>query len=968
MRTIAALFVLFVAILPVTASHIPADSARQAKISDICLKGVRLLAQKRFREAREHFIKGKEIAAGDSILNRKCLRAIGNSHYMEGMQAEMDASLSTAYTRYTDALDIFSGIGSAKDMVLALRRMASLNDLKLRLYDRALPLYRRAYDLAREIGDRQLQGLILIDMILARDKQSAWIEKNELNIKLDSLLALSDDNALRFQRSIINGNMASQQGKHQKAEQFYRQAIGYINPDNPGSRYHEVYFKLRDNAIKMKRYDRALAYGDSCVNIFRRGFKTDDPNRFRPFGGQAAIYAKLHDEANCFRCADSMFIMLKVNPDLKALTKMRLYTQRGEWNMNFGKYDAAAADFATAIRILALCDSNESRHHTLAVMPLHAGALSQAGKKDEALLIYKKYVERCRSTYGEKSKKYAEAIGYLANIEGTMGKTDSGSRHYRQAAELMLDAARRELRLASSEERESRWNDISSIFWAMSAYGVNNRLTCDEFTLSAYNALLFSKGLLLSSEKSWESAIYASSDPQLIEQYQRLLKLRSKLSENNTAARLDLAFAEMNAIDHRLTKRLHDMGLNEPIDTLTFKDVTGSLQPGEILIDFADYWLPGDRRQYVAYVMGNGWEYPRLIPVTSSDSIDALLKKANGKPDRLYEPRYSDEMLGIFWNDLRHYADTARRIYIIPSGDIHQIAISSIPMPDGSTLGDKHEIIRLTSAKEIVSIRQNRRLNERATAALFGDIDYDVDIVDMQAQSRLYPPPAAPDNCRGIDQLRGDSIFKKLHYSSQEVTEIGRILAHNNVNVNFYTKLNGSEEAFMSLSGNAPDMMLMSTHGFYYTPADKPSHTALAHYDDIMYLTGLVMAGGNAEWTGRDLPEGVRGGLLTSDDISHLDLSATGLVALSACETACGQATNDGLYGLQRAFKKAGAQTLVMSLWQVSDFVSKEFMISFFDNLPSSGWDKRDAFNKAKTAIRAIYPEPFYWAGFIMVD
>lgn len=968
MRILAAILLTFVMILPAAASHIPADSVTQATISGICFKGVRLLGKKHFQEAREQFNAAKELADGDSILKRKCIRAIGNSHYMEGMQFEMDASLSAAHASYSRSLEIFTGINSTKDMALALRRMASLNDLKLRLYDRALPLYRRAYDLAREINDRQLQGLILIDMILVRDKQSAWVEKNELNIRLDSLLALSDDNNLRFQRSIINGDLASQQGKHQKAERFYRQAITYINPANPGSRYHDAYFKLRDNALKMKMYHKALAYGDSCVEIFRRGFKPDNPNRLRPFGGQAAIYAKLRDEANCFRCADSLFLMLKVDPKLKGLTKMKLYVQRGEWNMDFGKYDAAAADFATARKILALCDTNEARHHTLSVMPLHAGALSQAGKKAEALEIYADYAARCRSAYGEKSKKYAEAIGYLANLEGAMGYTDSGSRHYRHAAELMLDAARCEMRLASSAERESRWNDISSIFWAMAAFGINNNLTHDEFSLAAYNALLFSKGQLLSSEKSWESAIYASADPQLIEQYQRLLRLRSKLSESSdTDTQLDTAFAEMNAIDHRLTKRLNDMGLNEPADTLTFKDVTSSLQPGELLVDFADYWLPGDRRQYVAYLMGNGWEYPRLIPVTTSDSIDALLKKVNRKPDRLYESRHSADMLRLFWNPLLPYADTARRIYVIPSGDIHQIAISSIPMPDGSTLGDKHEIIRLTSAKEVVAIRDNRQLNKRATAALFGDIDYDVDIIDMKAQSRRYLLPAFDSN-RGNDMLRGDSTFKKLRYSSQEVTEIGRILAHNNVNVNFYTKLNGSEEAFMSLSGNAPDMMLMSTHGFYYTPSHAPSHTALARRDDIMYLTGLVMSGGNAEWTGRDLPDGVRGGLLTSDDISHLDFSATGLVALSACETACGQATNDGLYGLQRAFKKAGAQTLVMSLWQVSDLVAKEFMIRFFDNLPSSRWDKRDAFNKAKAAIRAAYPEPFYWAAFIMVD
>lgn len=963
------LFFIFIAftVYPI-AANTQADSIDiPAKVSETCMKGVRLLGKKQFDKARECFIAGREMSGEDTMLWRKCVRAIGNSHYLEGMQAEMDASLTPAYDHYSKSLEIFSSIGSHKDMALAIRHMASLNDLKFKQYDRALPLYERAYSIACGIDDRQMQGQLLIDMILLRDNQSAWVEKNELNIKLDSLLAVSGDNDLRFQRSIINGNQASKQGKHEKAERFYLQAINYINPANPGPKYHNVYFKLRDNALKMKQYGKALAYGDSCINIFQRGFKPDDPNRFRPYGGQASIYAKLRDEANCFRCADSLFLMLKANPDLKGLTKMRLYTQRGEWNMDFGKYDAAVTDFATAREILAGCDPNESRHHSLAAMAIHAGALSHAGKKAEARKLYKEYADQCRGFYGSYSKKYAEAIGYLANIEGAMGDTDSGSVHYRQAARLMLDAARRELRLASSAERESRWNDISSIFWAMSAYGINNHLTHDEFTLAAYNALLFSKGLLLSSEKSWESAIYSSADTEMIELYQRLLTLRTKVSENDGNTRLDEAFAEMNSIDHKLTKRLHDLGLTEPIDTLTFQDVTSALMPGEIVIDFADYWIPGDRRQYVAYIMGRGWDYPRLVPVTTSDSIDTLFAKANGRPDRLYESKFSADMLRTFWDNLRPYADTAKTIFIIPSGALHQVAMSSIPLPDGTTLGQKHEIIRLTSAKEITTFRKNRAIRSPSRAALFGDIEYDVDIADMEAQSRRYTTPVYATT-RGCEEMRGDSVFKKLRYSLQEVIEIGRILTLNNVNVNFYTRRDGSEEAFMSMSGNAPDMMLLSTHGFFYTPADAPSHTPLAGYDDIMYLTGLVMAGGNAEWTGRELPDGVQGGLLTSDDISHLDLSSTRLVAMSACETGCGQATNDGLYGLQRAFKKAGAQTLVMSLWQMSDIVSKEFMIAFFNNLPASGWDKRTAFNKAKTAIREAYPDPFYWAGIIMTD
>jgi CHAT domain-containing protein len=170
------------------------------------------------------------------------------------------------------------------------------------------------------------------------------------------------------------------------------------------------------------------------------------------------------------------------------------------------------------------------------------------------------------------------------------------------------------------------------------------------------------------------------------------------------------------------------------------------------------------------------------------------------------------------------------------------------------------------------------------------------------------------------------------------------------------------------MSGSSPDILHLATHGFYYTPTDAHKARALSGYDDIMYLTGVVMSGGNAEWQGQELPDGVLGGLLTSEDISHTDLSKTNLVVLSACDTGRGEATNEGLFGLQRAFKKAGVQTIVMSLWQVSDMVTQEFMVEFYRCLASSHWDKRKAFDQARTEIKQRYPEPFYWAGFIMID
>ena len=94
------------------------------------------------------------------------------------------------------------------------------------------------------------------------------------------------------------------------------------------------------------------------------------------------------------------------------------------------------------------------------------------------------------------------------------------------------------------------------------------------------------------------------------------------------------------------------------------------------------------------------------------------------------------------------------------------------------------------------------------------------------------------------------------------------------------------------------------------------------------------------------------------------------MVVLSACQTAQGKITSEGVYGLQRAFKKAGVGTIVMSLWSVSDKTTSEFMTTFYERLAdkNNAWNKRKAFEEAKEIIRKKHPDPYLWAAFVMLD
>ena len=113
---------------------------------------------------------------------------------------------------------------------------------------------------------------------------------------------------------------------------------------------------------------------------------------------------------------------------------------------------------------------------------------------------------------------------------------------------------------------------------------------------------------------------------------------------------------------------------------------------------------------------------------------------------------------------------------------------------------------------------------------------------------------------------------------------------------------------------------------------------------------------------------GVEDGILTSYEVSNMYLPNTKLVVLSACETGLGDVQgSEGVYGLQRAFKMAGVQNLVMSLWKVDDKAASEFMEMFYMNLFAKQ-TITDAFYNAQAVMKNKYRnDPYKWAAWVLV-
>ena len=211
--------------------------------------------------------------------------------------------------------------------------------------------------------------------------------------------------------------------------------------------------------------------------------------------------------------------------------------------------------------------------------------------------------------------------------------------------------------------------------------------------------------------------------------------------------------------------------------------------------------------------------------------------------------------------------------------------------------------------------------------------------------------------------------------TKKEISNIGTLLSKKGVKVTTYEERAGNEESFKALSGKSPEILHLATHGFVIDTPQRAegnkfvaSTSVYSQKDSYMMWAGLMLAGGNNIWQGNFNLTNVEDGILTADEISRLDLSGTKLAVLSACETARGKIEPvDGVFGLQRAFKMAGVGTIVMSLWKVQDDATSMLMTQFYTYL-TSGIEKHQALWKAMMDVKEKYKDPYYWAGFIMLD
>ena len=916
-----------------------------------------------YRKGRELLY---EIAPyADKELKGYVLPKIPLTWYFEGASFFEKQMFEEARVCYDNAFNGFQNLGLTSDAISVLKQVAVVSYHTSHIED-AIKVYEQALLMSKTIKDSISQMNIAKELYrlsgIVGDMEGIARSAN----LMDSLIACSTDSQVQFEYYCQKGIEAQNQGKYNLAEQWFLKSK-YIadNQDKSivSANRYLVYVNLRDLYIASKQYDNALQYAQMTLDESKRLYKTSDKSFYLSYIPIANIYAKKGDRESCLRSLDSLFIFEQYISEPRELSQ--LYMLRGGCNYDLEDYQSALADYKKADEILAskypVSDGERARLYALL-----GGVEHRLNHYDESESCYKLYADAIKNIYGEQSLNYISSQIYLANAQGFAGHVKDGCDNYSSTVANLKEIIKKRLPYMNTAEREGFWVPLSSLLTYMTPYALKAELNQTEYTRTCYDALLLSKAFLLDSERSVYDIIQREGNGTDMQTYTNIALLNNQIKkwEKNYTQYSDSILVASNRVaqlESALMKRCASIGSITSFMDVDYDAVKEALGKNDVLLDFTDFVSEKDGRRYATYIIDKEQKYPLLKPLFAESQIDSL---GIVRPDMFYDTDFAYDVIRLLWDPIKEHITEGATVYYVPSQMLFQICLESLPLEDGTLLGDHYNFVRLSSARELV--KKQKKINV-TSAVLYGGLQYDLEPEFMAQNAQQYDLSSLMV-MRGGDIVRGDSVFRELPNSRIEVESIAEILRRSKFEVTSYVGMNGTEESFLNMHGKSPQILHLATHGFYYTPTQANEIDYLKGYSDAMSLSGLIMSGGNAAWSGKKLPEGVLGGVLTANNISCLDFSNTDMVVLSACQTGQGNVTAEGLYGLQRAFKKAGVGTMVMTLWSVSDKVTTEFMIKFYEVLAVNDWDKHKAFKQAKSFIRTNYSDPYYWAAFVMLD
>ncbi|MGD8539980.1 MAG: CHAT domain-containing protein [Candidatus Aminicenantes bacterium] len=824
--------------------------------------------------------------------------------------------------------------------------------------------------------------------------------------------------------SIMNdlGYLYKDMGDYTKAIECHGRALA-IREKVYGDNHPTVAHSLNNLAVVLRRtgeYERAKALLERSLKIFKSTFGNESPMVAMALINLSNVLSNMRDFTGAtFLAQEAVSIQEKVfgSDNMKLIPYIGNYAICLEQT---GRQDEA---IDLIHRTLKIQEKNLGPNHPdVSSSLINLASLEQErGNIAEALALIERAQINTEKSAGPDHPLMAMILRHFARYLWCAGRINEAIEKAWRSEEIIRNHTR--LISRGGSERQAL------AFAAREAYigfdiclslAVKHPEEIHGFVSKAWDTLIRSRAFLLDEMATRHRTVVERSDPEVADLVESLAAARQRLAnlmvrgpnpgdpEENYINLLEKTTSEKEQAERILANASTAFNEEMTRSQVGFTEVKSSLPSDSALVAFAYYFhnklsLMDELRTneidtdsyklveiptYVAFVLQAQNKEPMVIPLGKAEEIEPLIfdwsqeaargTRIPGRSNKDSEVAYrsSGEILRQkVWDPIIPYVGGAKQVIIVPDSSLYAVNFASLPINSKEYLIEKGPLIHYLSAeRDIVSSDGTSRSGVGLLA--LGDPAYDEISLFSALSPEHAPKQSLIERAKSV-LFRGERSqcmnfksmeFKPLPATNKEIDEITEIWEKKSGKKRGIEKFTSSmaDEQTFKLEAPGKQILHLATHGFFLE-GDCP--LPAAGTENPLLLSGIALAGANhRESAGPDEDDGI----LTAEEVAALDLSGVELVVLSACDTGIGKITEgEGVYGLQRAFRVAGAQKLVTSLWAVEDEATRAWMKAFYEALLSKGLGTAEAVRAASLSVlqerrkKNKGTHPFYWAGFV---
>ncbi|MCU0429260.1 MAG: CHAT domain-containing protein [Cytophagaceae bacterium] len=563
-------------------------------------------------------------------------------------------------------------------------------------------------------------------------------------------------------------------------------------------------------------------------------------------------------------------------------------------------------------------------------------------------------VEKIRkSTLGDHHLKYTGSLINLARIYTVKKDYLKALDYWKRALTNYNEDIRQRFTAMSEKEREEFYALITDHFEQFNSFALLAKDQIPQISGILYNVQLETKSLLFRASNKMRQRILSSNNTELIANFNSWLQQKELLSKYLTLPKsqvdkdLDSLERAVNELEKKLETASSEFKDANDAQLRSWQLVQQRLQAGEAAVEMVYFrkfkfekggtlekWQDSSKQSvhYVALLLKPGDSAPSMVVLENASELEHRLIKYYRN---VIQFKTKDELCyKNFWEPIKNNLANTKKIYFSPAGVYNQInLVTLLNTSTGKFLLEENDVEILSNTWDLTVPKASKSQSKKVS--LFGNPDFGVSAnYGGERGATLAPLPG----------------------TAQEVNKINATLNSKQFAGTVLTGNQATEENLKSIRDIR--IVHIATHGFF--KQDKPNESEV----NPLLNSGIYLANSIGERRGQE------DGILTAFEAMNLNLDNTELVVLSACETGLGASKNgEGVSGLQKAFRVAGAKTVILSLWKVDDVATQKLMSYFYAELVSTGTigNVRQAFKKAQLKLKEEYSDPKYWGAFVVV-